>query len=226
MWLRDWDDLPDYMRTEEVKPYYEILSHKKGQFVLKRCFDVLCSIFLIFILSPLIAFFSIWIKIDSKGPIFYRQERVTQYGRIFRIFKLRTMVQNADQIGTSVTVKEDVRITKVGQKIRRYRIDEIPQLFNVLIGDMSFVGTRPEVKKYVDQYSKEMYATLLLPAGITSLASIEFKDEDALIENSKDIDKTYVSEILPKKMEFNLKEILKYTFIRDIYLMVKTIVKV
>lgn len=230
MWLRNWDDLPDYMKTEEVKPYYEILSHKKGQLILKRCFDVLCSILLIFLLSPLMAFFSIWIKIDSKGPIFYRQERVTQYGRIFRIFKFRTMVQNADQIGTSVTVKEDVRITKVGQKIRRYRIDEIPQLFNVLVGDMSFVGTRPEVKKYVDQYSKEMYATLLLPAGVTAKASIMFKDEVDLIEKfvvqGRDTNEVYIKEILPLKMKYNLEEISSFCIMKDISVMVNTIMKV
>lgn len=224
MWLRNWDDLPDYMRTKEVKPYYEILSHKKGQLILKRCFDVFCSILLIFLLSPLMVFFSIWIKIDSKGPIFYRQERVTQYGRIFRIFKFRTMVQNADQIGASVTVKQDVRITKVGHKIRKYRIDEIPQLFNVLFGEMSFVGTRPEVKKYVDQYTPEMYATLLLPAGITSLASIEFKNENELLLTTiNNVDKIYVRSVLPEKMKINLKSMLEFSLKHDISTCLKTL---
>lgn len=226
MRLKKWEELPDFMKTEDVKPYYDALSHKKGQLVLKRFFDIFCSIILIILLSPIMIFFSIWIKFDSKGPVFYRQERVTQYGRIFRIFKFRTMVQNADQIGTAVTVKQDARITKVGQKIRKYRIDEVPQLFNVLLGDMSFVGTRPEVKKYVDQYTNEMYATLLLPAGITSLASIEFKDENQMLENSKDIDQTYVLEILPKKMKFNLEALTSFYFTKDISVMVNTVLKV
>ena len=182
MLVKEWNELPEYMQVEEVRPYYEILRKKKGQLILKRIFDICASLVLIVLLSPIILFFSIWIKLDSKGPVFYRQERITQYGKVFRIFKFRTMVNNADKIGNLVTSKNDSRITKVGEKIRKYRIDEIPQLFNVLIGDMSFVGTRPEVKKYVDQYTPEMYATLLLPAGVTSLASIEFKDEDEILE--------------------------------------------
>ena len=181
MLIKPWDELPEYMQTEEVRPYYELLRKKSGQLVLKRLFDIAVSITLIILLSPLILLFSIWIKADSKGPVFYRQERVTQYGRVFRIYKFRTMVSNADQIGNLVTSKNDSRITGVGEKIRKYRIDEILQLFNVFLGDMSFVGDRPEVSKYVEQYTNEMYA-LLLPAGVTSLASIEFKDEDEIIE--------------------------------------------
>lgn len=230
MLIKSWNDLPEYMQTEEVKPYYEILRRKRFQLVIKRLFDIVVSLMLIIILSPIILAFSIWIKLDSKGPIFYRQERVTQYGKIFRIFKFRTMVINADKIGNLVTSKNDSRITHVGEKIRKYRIDEIPQLFNVLLGDMSFVGTRPEVKKYVDQYTKEMYATLLLPAGVTSLASIYFKDEDGIIEKyvskGRETNEVYINEVLPLKMKYNLDAMTSFGFIRDITVMINTVVKV
>ena len=223
MLVKEWNELPDYMQVEEVRPYYEILRKKKGQLVLKRIFDICVSLVLIVLLSPIIIFFSIWIKLDSKGSVFYRQERITQYGKVFRIFKFRTMVNNADKIGNLVTSKNDSRITKVGEKIRKYRIDEIPQLFNVLIGDMSFVGTRPEVKKYVDQYTPEMYATLLLPAGITSESSIRYKDEDKLLDIATDIDKVYVEKILVDKMKFNLESINNYSFLEEILTMLRTV---
>lgn len=230
MLIKKWKELPEYMQTDEVRPYYEILRKKKFQLILKRLFDIIASFILIILLSPVILFFSIWIKIDSKGPIFYRQERVTQYGRIFRIFKFRTMVSNADQIGNLVTSKNDSRITHVGERIRKYRIDEIPQLINVVIGDMSFVGTRPEVKKYVNQYKPEMYATLLLPAGVTSLASIQFKDEDEIIEKyvsqGRETNEVYINEVLPLKMKYNLEAMTSFYFIKDISVMINTVVKV
>lgn len=230
MLIKKWEELPEYMQTDEVRPYYEILRNKKCQLMLKRLFDIIVSFILIVLLSPVILFFSIWIKIDSNGPVFYRQERVTQYGRIFRIFKFRTMVSNADQIGNLVTSKNDSRITHVGEKIRKYRIDEIPQLINVLIGDMSFVGTRPEVKKYVDRYTPEMYATLLLPAGVTSLASIQFKDEDEIIEKyvsqGRETNEVYINEVLPLKMKYNLEAMTSFYFIKDISVMINTVVKV
>lgn len=230
MLIKKWEELPEYMQTDEVRPYYETLRKKKCQLILKRLFDIIVSFILIVLLSPVILFFSIWIKIDSNGPVFYRQERVTQYGRIFRIFKFRTMVSNADQIGNLVTSKNDSRITHVGERIRRYRIDEIPQLINVLIGDMSFVGTRPEVKKYVDRYTPEMYATLLLPAGVTSLASIQFKDEDEIIEKyvsqGRETNEVYINEVLPLKMKYNLEAMTSFYFIKDISVMINTVVKV
>lgn len=230
MFIKSWNKLPDFMKTDEVKFYYEVLRKKRFQLILKRVTDIVISFVLIVIFMPLFIFISIWIKIDSKGPIFYRQERVTQYGNIFKIIKFRTMIVNADQVGNLVTSKNDSRITHVGEKIRKYRIDEVPQLFNVFMGHMSFVGTRPEVKNYVDQYTSEMYATLLLPAGITSLASIEFKDEDELIEKyvsqGRDVDDIYINEILPLKMRFNLEALSSYCFFKDVYVMVSTIVKV
>lgn len=228
MLLRKWDDLPDFMKNKEVKKYYDILSKKKGQLVLKRLFDIFLSLVLIIILSPVILIISIWIKLDSKGPVFYRQERITQYGKVFRIFKFRTMIVDADKIGSLVTTSNDSRITKVGNKIRKCRLDEVPQLFNILTGDMSFVGTRPEVKKYVDQYTDEMYATLLLPAGVTSLASIEFKDEDEIISKYKNrtIDDVYVNEVLPLKMKYNLEAMTSFYFVKELGVMINTVVKV
>ena len=230
MLVKEWNELPKFMQVEEVKPYYKVLRKKKGQLILKRIFDICASLVLIVLLSPISLFFSIWIKLDSKVPVFYRQERITQYGKVFRIFKFRTMVNNADKIGNLVTSKNDSRITKVGERIRKYRVDEIPQLFNVLIGDMSFVGTRPEVKKYVNQYTPEMYATLLLPAGVTSLASIEFKDEDEILERytskGRETNEVYVKEVLPLKMEYNLKAITSFNFIKELGTMISTVVKV
>lgn len=229
MWLNKWEELPDFMRTKEVRPYYDSLKKKQGQLIFKRIFDIVCSLLLIVILSPVLLIISIWIKCDSKGPVFYRQERVTQYGKIFRIFKFRTMVTNADQIGSLVTVDKDPRITKVGEKIRKCRLDEIPQLFNVLKGEMTFVGTRPEVKKYVDAYTNEMYATLLLPAGVTSLASIKFKDEDEILSksnNNHSIDTVYLENVLPVKMIYNLKSISSFHLYKEIGVLFSTVMKV
>ena len=221
MLLKDWEELPEFMRNEDVKVYYESLSKKKISLFFKRIFDIVMSLIMIIITSPLLILLSIWIKLDSKGPVFYRQARITQYGEIFHIYKFRTMIVNADKLGTLVTTKNDVRITKVGNKIRKCRLDEIPQLFNVLRGEMSFVGTRPEVKRYVDSYTDEMKATLLLPAGITSVASVKFKNEEDVIELVKNkyrnTDELYISEILPKKMSYNLKYLINYRFYKDIY---------
>ncbi|MFR2504327.1 MAG: sugar transferase [Coprobacillus cateniformis] len=221
MLLKDWEELPEFMRNEDVTVYYESLSKKKISLFFKRIFDIVMSLIMIIITSPLLILLSIWIKLDSKGPVFYRQARITQYGEIFHIYKFRTMIVNADKLGTLVTTKNDVRITKVGNKIRKCRLDEIPQLFNVLRGEMSFVGTRPEVKRYVDSYTDEMKATLLLPAGITSVASVKFKNEEDVIELVKNkyrnTDELYISEILPKKMSYNLKYLINYRFYKDIY---------
>ena len=205
--LRDWDDLPDFMRTKEVRPYYDNLKKHEKELYLKRAFDVVAASILLVFLAPIMLVVAVWIKLDSPGPVFFRQTRITQYGKEFRIFKFRTMVNNADKMGSAVTIGGDSRITEVGTIIRKYRIDEFPQLFNVLTGDMSFVGTRPEVPKYVSAYKDEMYATLLLPAGITSKTSIEYKDEDAMLESSEDVDVVYVNNVLPDKMYWNLKGI-------------------
>ena len=224
--LREWDELPKSMRTEAVRPYYESLKKKKISLALKRAFDVAVSSVLLVVLSPLLIIISILIVRDSKGGVFYRQERVTQYGRKFKIFKFRTMVANADKIGTQVTVSNDNRITKIGSVIRKYRIDEIPQLFNILVGDMSLVGTRPESVHYVKYYTSEMMATLLLPAGVTSEASIRYKDEAKLLDQADDVDEVYIKKILPEKMKYNLESIKKFSFSREIGTMIKTVIAV
>ena len=228
MLLVGWEHLPEFMKKDDVKKYYDILVTKKGSLVLKRIFDIVVSMFLIVLLSPVLLVVAVWIKLDSEGPVFYRQERITQYGRTFRIFKFRTMVVNADQVGSLITTHHDPRITKVGRKIRKCRLDEIPQLFNVLKGDMSFVGTRPEVEKYVSAYSDEMIATLLLPAGVTSLASLYYRDEDEIIakyvDSEHSVDEVYVERILPEKMQYNLEYLKTFGICQDILLCLKTVV--
>ena len=223
MRLRKWEDLPAFMQCEEVREYYDILAKKKGALGLKRGFDVVVAVIMLIILAIPMLVIAVMIKLDSPGPVFYRQERVTTYGKRFRIHKFRTMVDNADKIGSAVTVGGDARITKVGNRLRNLRIDEIPQLIDVLTGNMSFVGTRPEATKYVKQYTNEMNATLLLPAGITSEASIRYKDEAALLDAADDVDKVYVEEVLPGKMKYNLQSIKNFSFTREIATMFRTV---
>lgn len=224
--LKKWEDLPEDMRTDEVKEYYEVLSRKQFSLVIKRIFDILVALALLLVLAPVLLVLAIVIKLDSEGPVFYRQVRITQYGKEFRIHKFRTMVTNADKIGSLVTVGADSRVTRVGKVLRKYRLDELPQLIDILQGNMSFVGTRPEVPKYVNEYSKEMKATLLLPAGITSEASICYKDEAELLEGADDVDKVYVEQVLPGKMKYNLSMIKEFSFFSDIGLMFKTVAAV
>lgn len=221
--MKKWDELPAEMRNEAVRYYYDILCNKKFSLAVKRMFDIVVSAFLLVVLSPVFFILAIAIKIDSPGPVFYRQERVTTYGKRFRIHKFRTMVNNADQKGSLVTVKNDSRVTKVGSLIRKCRLDEVSQLIDVLLGDMTFVGTRPEVVKYVDRYAPVMMATLLLPAGVTSEASILYKDEDRLLDGAENVDDVYVEKVLPGKMFYNLRSIEKFSFFGDIRIMVKTV---
>ena len=223
MILRKWDALPENMKTPEVRKYYNILARKKNGLAVKRGFDILMSVIAIVLLSPVMLVLAIMIKCDSKGPVIFRQTRVTQYGRKFKIWKFRTMVNHADRIGSQVTTQNDARITRVGQKLRRCRLDEIPQLFNILKGDMTFVGTRPEVPKYVNAYSAEMRATLLLPAGVTSEASIKYKDEDRLMKDAVNADETYINEVLQGKMVYNLESIRKFGLLRELKTMFSTL---
>lgn len=223
MLIRKWTELPAELQTDEVRPYYDILRKRNFSLFWKRVFDIVVSLTMLILLALLFAVLAIAIKIDSRGPVFYKQERVTQYGKHFKIYKFRTMVNNADKIGSQVTVKSDSRITKVGKFIRKCRLDEISQLINVFNGTMSFVGTRPEVPKYVEHYTPEMKATLLLPAGVTSEASIKYKDEDKLLENAENADEVYINEVLPGKMEYNLSALKKQGFWRDIGTMFKTV---
>lgn len=226
MILKKWDDLPEQLRNDEVRPYYNALKQKQGSLLAKRIFDIVVSALMLVLVSPIFLILAIAIKLDSPGPVFYRQVRVTQYGKTFRIFKFRTMISGADKIGTQVTVGNDSRITRVGKLIRKCRLDEVSQLIDVFRGTMTFVGTRPEVPKYVAAYTPEMMATLLLPAGVTSLASIAYKDEDVLLEGAQDVDRTYVEEVLPGKMKYNLKALEQFSFWGDVNTMQKTVVAV
>ena len=218
-----WEELPQNMQNDAVRPYYDSLQSKKCSLFLKDAFDRVASLLMLIGLSPIFVLLAIMIKMDSQGEVFFRQERVTQYGKKFRIHKFRTMVKNAESLGTQVTTKSDMRVTKVGKKLRGCRLDELPQLIDILQGNMSFVGTRPEVTKYVEQYTPEMMATLLLPAGVTSEASIEYKDEERLLADAKNADKTYVEVVLPQKMEWNLRSLNDFSFVGDIKTMFKTV---
>lgn len=223
MVLRKWRELPDFMKNEEVRPYYEALNKRRGSLVLKKVVDLIGGGVLLVLFSIPMAIISLLIKLDSPGPVFYRQERVTSYGRKFRIHKFRTMVSNADKVGTAVTVENDSRVTRIGAKLRGCRLDELPQVLDLVSGNMSFVGTRPEVVKYVEKYKPEYYATLLLPAGITSEASIRYKDEAKLLGNVMNVDEIYMEEVLPGKMKFNLQSIKDFSFLGDIATMFRTV---
>lgn len=224
--LKKWETLPEYMQNDEVRFYYDSLQKKKVSMFLKRVMDLVGGLILLILLAIPMIVISIMIKLDSEGPVFYRQERVTTYGKHFKIHKFRTMVSNADKIGSTVTVGNDSRITKVGAKLRGCRLDELPQVLDLISGNMSFVGTRPEAVKYVKQYKPEYMATLLLPAGITSEASIRYKDEAELLDAASDVDKTYIEEVLPGKMKYNLDSIKNFSFFGDVATMFRTVLAV
>lgn len=226
MILLPFDRLPSQLQCDEVKQYYDILDKKRFSLILKRITDVILALIILLLLLIPMAVIAIVIKCNSKGPVLYKQERVTTYNKRFLIMKFRTMTVGADKQGALITSANDNRVTSVGAKLRKYRLDELPQIFHVLSGKMSFVGTRPEVVRYVERYTPEMRATLLMPAGITSLASIRFKDEDAMIgdvSDSEDVDRIYVEEILPEKMKYNLSYISNFGFRSDIRLMFSTL---
>ena len=225
--LKKWDALPKEMQNAKVREYYDILQKRKVSLILKRLFDIVMSLLGIIVASPILIILAILIKLDSKGPVYFRQERYTTYGKVFRIYKFRTMVVNADKIGSLVTAKQDARITKVGSKLRKYRLDELPQLFNIIKGEMSFVGTRPEVKKYVDAYSEEMWATLLLPAGVTSTASIFYKDADEILAKyPDDINYAYINYVLPEKMKYNYEYLKDFSIGKDLKICIQTVLAV
>lgn len=222
MLLPSWEQLPESLQSDAVRPYFDSLRKKQGSLFMKRIADLFLSLLLLILLAIPCALLAILVKRDSRGPVLFRQERVTQFGKRFSIFKFRTMVEDAPSLGAQVTGRGDSRVTKLGKTLRRYRLDEIPQLFNVLCGQMSFVGVRPEVPRYVESYTRQMQATLLLPAGITSPASIAFRQEDALLAGTEDPDRVYREEILPKKMEYNLQYLREYSFFGDFIIMVQT----
>lgn len=225
-----WENLPENMKKDAVRPYYNLLVKRKNAIVRKRIMDVFLSFVLTVLLSPVMLAIALAIKAEDGGPVFYRQERITTYGRKFRIFKFRTMVADADKRGPLITGKSDDRITKMGHKLRKCRLDELPQLLNILAGEMSFVGTRPEVERYVDCYTDEMMTTLLLPAGVTSMASMAYKDEDTVmahyLEKGETVDDVYVRRILPKKMRYNLEYLKSVGIMEDLKIMVKTVLEV
>ncbi|MBO4898566.1 MAG: sugar transferase [Clostridia bacterium] len=224
--LKKWEDLPAYMKCPQVREYWEILNKKRIKLIFKRIFDFLVSFILVVITAVPMAVIALLIKRDSPGTAFYRQERVTSYGKHFKIHKFRTMSSDADTKDTALTVSDDGRITKIGRKLRKYRLDELPQLFDILEGNMSFVGTRPEVIKYVEQYKPEYYATLLMPAGVTNETSIIYKNESELLSSSEDVEKTYIEQVLPEKMKLNLESIRKFGLLRDIGIMFNTVFSV
>ena len=221
--MKKWNELPEDLRISEVKEYYDILQCHKISLLAKRIFDIIVAGILLILLFPVFLALSLMIKLDSQGPVIFKQVRITTYGRKFKIYKFRTMVNNADKMGTQVTTKGDVRVTRIGKFLRKCRLDELPQLINILKGDMTFVGTRPEVEKYVVHYTNEMKATLLLPAGVTSRTSIEYKDEKRLLENAENADEVYINQVLPEKMEYNLKSIKNFSIVEDIKKMFATV---
>lgn len=221
--MKKWSDLPKELQKEEIKPYYDVLKARSIQRFIKRAFDISASLLLAVIVFPLALCLAMVVGCSSRGGVFFRQMRITRYGKPFWILKFRTMVKDAESMGTQVTVGNDARITGIGRFLRKYRLDELPQLWNVLVGEMSFVGTRPEVKRYVDQYTVEMKATLLQRAGITSDASIRYKDEDVILSASTDPEKTYVDTVLPQKMEYNLRQIKGFSIKNDFFTMIHTV---
>ena len=226
MLLPEYTSLPGEMQNSAVEKYYKILEKKQVSLFFKRLFDLIFAVILIVVLAVPMAVIAVIVKADSSGPVFFRQKRVTTGGKIFKIFKFRTMVVNDNTKNAQVTAGSDSRITRVGRVLRKVRLDELPQLFNVLSGDMSFVGTRPEVERYVEKYSPEMYATLLMPAGITSMTSIEFRNEEEILEKASDVEKAYIEDVLPQKMKYNLQYIEKFNLFYDLYVMGLTAVKV
>lgn len=223
MILKKWEELPPELQTDAVRPYYDILKKKQAALFCKRIFDIAVSAVMLVVLSPVFLLLAIAIRLDSPGPVFFRQVRVTQYGKEFRIFKFRSMVNNADKLGSQVTVSGDSRVTRVGRLIRSCRLDELCQLIDIFRGTMTFVGTRPEVPKYVSAYTDEMMATLLLPAGVTSEASILYKDESELLDKADNVDEVYIRDVLPEKMRYNLRAIEKFSFFSDIRTMFRTV---
>lgn len=221
--LKEWSHLPKYMQNQAVRPYYDRLKKKRLSLFLKRGFDFTVSVCMLYVLLPVFVGIAVLIAVDSRGGVFFRQERITRYGRRFKIIKFRTMVKDAQRLGSQVTVSDDMRVTRVGKVLRKYRLDELPQLINIILGDMSFCGTRPEVPRYVRAYTPEMMATLLLTAGVTSEASIRYKDESRLLQSADDADEVYVKQVLPEKMEYNLRDVKHFSFFRELGVMIKTI---
>ena len=224
--LRKWEELPEFMRTPEVRPYWEILNKKRGQLVLKRIFDIAAALILLILLAIPMAVIAVLIRKDSEGPVFYRQVRIGRGGKPFRIFKFRSMVTDADKKGLAITVGRDSRITRVGAILRKTKLDELAQLLNVLAGQMSFVGPRPEVERYVRLYTPYQRQVLLVRPGITDYASIAYRNENDLLAGAEDPEKTYIEQIMPDKIELNMKYLREISPLADIRLILKTVAAV
>ena len=220
--LKAWDHLPQTMRRDAVRPYYDALREKRASLVAKRLFDVVAGTVALVPMLPVLLVIGAWVRLDSRGPALFRQVRVTQYGREFRIFKFRTMRVSRQGEGTQVTVSGDARITRAGKYLRAKRLDELPQILNIIRGDMSFVGARPEVPKYVAHYTDEMMATLLLPAGVTSDCSLRYRDEGERLRGAQDVDEAYVRVVLPEKMRYNLQSLREFRLGGEFWVMVRT----
>ena len=193
---------------------------------MKRLFDIVMSFIGLVLLSPIFLVIAIWIKLDSKGPVFYKQTRVGKDSKDFKIFKFRSMRQGSDKQGLITVGGRDPRVTNSGYYIRKYKLDEFPQLINVFLGDMSIVGPRPEVRKYVDLYTEEQLKVLSVRPGITDIASIKYRNENELLEKAEDADKMYIEIIMPDKLKYNLEYINKKSFIYDIRLIFETLLRI
>ncbi|WP_246234801.1 sugar transferase [Bacillus aquiflavi] len=194
--------------------------------ILKRIFDITASFIGLVILSPVLILVSVLIKIDSKGPVFFKQTRVGRHEKPFEILKFRTMIVDAEKYGKQITVGKDKRITRVGHFLRKYKIDEFPQLFNVLVGDMSLVGPRPEVPKYTAYYNEKQRQIFEIRPGITDYASIKYRNENEILANSTDPEKVYIEEIMRDKLKINLEYVARRSLKEDIHIIFKTITKI
>lgn len=216
------------IKVETISPEEvdELLRNRKFQLILKRLFDIIFSFLGLLFLLPVFLIIAVAIKLDSKGSVFFKQIRVGKDGKEFKIYKFRTMVEDAEKKGMRITVDGDKRITKLGYFLRKYKIDELPQLINVLLGDMSFVGPRPEVPKYVAMYDEDQRSILRIRPGITDIASIEYRDENSLLVKSNNPEETYIREIMPRKIKLNIEYLKRMSIVYDIKLIFRTILVV
>ena len=212
--------------TNQTLDIENVLAQRRAQLALKRLMDIAVSGCALAVLWPVLLLIALAIKIDDPGPVFYRQVRVGRNGKTFRIFKFRTMVVDADKKGLSITVGRDSRITRMGAFLRKTKLDELAQLINVFVGEMSFVGPRPEVPKYVDLYTPYQRQVLLVRPGITDYASIAYRNENDLLAGCDDPEKMYIEKIMPDKIELNMKYLREISPIADIRLILSTIIAV
>lgn len=219
--MRSWNKISLPINNDAVKPIYDILKRRRLYRFIKRTFDLFASLFLLVLLFLPSLIIGIIIVCDSRGGMFFNQTRVGRYGKSFKIIKFRTMRKDSEG-NQHITHKNDNRITKVGKILRRTHLDEFPQLLNVIAGQMSFIGTRPEVQQFVDQYHDEWYATLLMRPGITSTASYSCDGEAGVLEEGN-ADEIYLNKVLPTKMAMNIEDIKKMSIARDIKILFKTV---